>query len=221
MKFDLTKVSLALVSLVFILGCQDQALGPVGPDGPQFDKKGTPGDDCPEGLVQKVRDENGHCHSVEEPPEDAPKFNITMVSTAGAGPNFVAIETTRPIRDLTLDLRSFNGPTGCALLTDETGTFSLIKGDADGPHVHIHFSFMHRDSGTGVESQHGLGMPGVPVATNGANADWGDPTMTRTAEESPNGNWGINSKGRNHNAGCEAEGNGLEFTITVEPVPAP
>ena len=41
MKFDLAKVSLALMSAVFILGCQDQGSGVVGPDGlsPQFAKK--------------------------------------------------------------------------------------------------------------------------------------------------------------------------------------
>ena len=40
MKSDLVKLSLALLSAVFILGCQDQGSGPVGPDGlvPQFAK---------------------------------------------------------------------------------------------------------------------------------------------------------------------------------------
>ena len=38
MKAHLTKVSLALLSAVFIFGCQDLGSGPVGPDGPQFDK---------------------------------------------------------------------------------------------------------------------------------------------------------------------------------------
>ena len=32
MKSDLVKVSLALLSVVFILGCQDVGSGPVGPD---------------------------------------------------------------------------------------------------------------------------------------------------------------------------------------------
>ena len=56
MKSNLTKLSLALLSAVFILGCQDQGSGPVGPEGlvPQFDKKGT-GDCAP-----KV--DNVHCH---------------------------------------------------------------------------------------------------------------------------------------------------------------
>jgi len=50
MKAHLTKLSLALLSTVFLLGCQDMGSGPVGPDElvPQFGKgggKGKPGGD--------------------------------------------------------------------------------------------------------------------------------------------------------------------------------
>jgi len=40
MKFDLAKVTLALASVAFLLGCQDLGSGPVGPDAlaPQFNK---------------------------------------------------------------------------------------------------------------------------------------------------------------------------------------
>ncbi len=38
MKAHLANVSLALLSTVFLLGCQEQGSGPVGPEGPQFDK---------------------------------------------------------------------------------------------------------------------------------------------------------------------------------------
>ena len=46
MKASLTKVSLALLSAVFVLGCQDQ--GPVGPEGlePQFAKAEKPDKNC-------------------------------------------------------------------------------------------------------------------------------------------------------------------------------
>ena len=56
MKSNLTRVSFALLSAVFILGCQDLGSGPVGPDGlvPQFDKKGT--GDC------ELPGHNVHCH---------------------------------------------------------------------------------------------------------------------------------------------------------------
>ncbi len=65
MKTHLAKLSLALLSTVFLLGCQDLGSGPVGPDGPQFDKPfpdqaGDPCDDAePDGPK---RDLNGHCH---------------------------------------------------------------------------------------------------------------------------------------------------------------
>ena len=51
MKAHLTKISLALLSTVFLLGCQEQGSGAVGPDGlgPEFTHKGPehgkPGDD--------------------------------------------------------------------------------------------------------------------------------------------------------------------------------
>ena len=60
MKSDLAKVSLALLSAVFILGCQDVGTGPVGPDGlvPQFDKK----DFTPKRCEGGVDPADGHCH---------------------------------------------------------------------------------------------------------------------------------------------------------------
>ncbi len=39
MKAHLAKLSLALLSTVFLLGCQEQGSGPVGPEGPQFSHK--------------------------------------------------------------------------------------------------------------------------------------------------------------------------------------
>ena len=55
MKSHLAKVSLALLSVVFVLGCQDQASGPVGLDGlgPQFAKK------CPSPPCAKDDDGGG------------------------------------------------------------------------------------------------------------------------------------------------------------------
>ena len=56
MKAHLAKVSLALLSTVFLLGCQEQGSSPVGPEGPQFDKKDS--GNCAEPV-------NGHCHGDE------------------------------------------------------------------------------------------------------------------------------------------------------------
>ena len=43
MKAHLTKVSLALLSAAFLLGCQEQGSEPVGPEGPQFNKPDAEG----------------------------------------------------------------------------------------------------------------------------------------------------------------------------------
>ena len=56
MKFHLTRISLAVLSTVFMLGCQDLGSGPVGPDGPQFDKASD--GPCP----PPGRDAKDHCH---------------------------------------------------------------------------------------------------------------------------------------------------------------
>ena len=62
MKAHLAKLSLALLSTVFLLGCQEQGSDPVGPEGPQFDKPGR--GDC------RPKPHTVHCHGddvVEDP----------------------------------------------------------------------------------------------------------------------------------------------------------
>jgi len=63
MKAHLAKLSLALLSVAFLLGCQEQGSGPVGPEGPQFDKPDNDPTDCAVGEVFS----SGHCHAGEEP----------------------------------------------------------------------------------------------------------------------------------------------------------
>ena len=60
MKAHLTKVSLALLSAAFLLGCQDQGSGVVGPDGlsPQFAKGGKPGPPDDDDASGGARDVN-------------------------------------------------------------------------------------------------------------------------------------------------------------------
>ncbi len=80
MKPHLAKVSLALLSTVFLLGCQEQGSGPSGPEGPQFDKKGE-GDCGPMGH-------DFHCHEgSKEETKDINTFTaIFQVDvTGGAG----------------------------------------------------------------------------------------------------------------------------------------
>ena len=75
MKAHLAKLSLALLSTVFLLGCQERGSGPVGPDGlvPQFDRKDFNDGRC-EGGVNPV---DGHCHGGEEPsPGPQPRIAV-------------------------------------------------------------------------------------------------------------------------------------------------
>ena len=74
MKAHLTKVSLALLSTVFLLGCQDLGPEPVGPEGLLFDKKGTGPCAPPEEQI--------HCHGDDEPTGEA-TFTATFVNSAG------------------------------------------------------------------------------------------------------------------------------------------
>ncbi len=81
MKSHLTKVSLALLSTVFLLGCQGQGSEPVGPEGPQFDKKGT-------GRCAAAADE-GHCHGGGDD-DGGGALQVTFTTDGG----FVATDPT-------------------------------------------------------------------------------------------------------------------------------
>ncbi len=88
MKAHLAKLSLALLSTVFLLGCQDIGSGPVGLDGPQFNKpvEVTPENKTAcEATLGFFFDEKGHCHAGEEPlpPDDgdnpgSPFYDVTF-----------------------------------------------------------------------------------------------------------------------------------------------
>ncbi len=71
MKAHLAKLSLALLSTVFLLGCQGQGSEAVGPDGlgPEFNPPGSvSAEDCP---VELQKD---HCHGEG----GDPRFTVTM-----------------------------------------------------------------------------------------------------------------------------------------------
>ena len=80
MKAHLTKVSLALLSTVFLLGCQEQGSGAVGPEGPQFDKPNS--NDC--GQV--------HCHDDDEDPQQS---MVTLTGGMQAGAFLVGFKDSR------------------------------------------------------------------------------------------------------------------------------
>ena len=86
MKAHLAKVSLALLSTVFLLGCQEQGSGPVGPEGPQFNKPGALSEvDCLK--LGKVFDA-GHCHDDDvSNPADEPLLYGDVGFTCDDGAN--------------------------------------------------------------------------------------------------------------------------------------
>ena len=88
MKAHLAKVSLALLSAAFLLGCQEQGSEAVGPEGPRFDKPDNV--TCDEGLAW----EDGHCHGAEVNPNlmEVPLFKDPAFSCdAGATPGGVLV----------------------------------------------------------------------------------------------------------------------------------
>ena len=69
MKSHLTKLALALLSVVFLFGCQEQGSEPVGPEGLQFDKKGT--GDC------AAMPHDLHCHGDDSENPEGPDVLVT------------------------------------------------------------------------------------------------------------------------------------------------
>ena len=207
MKMHLAKVSLALLSAVFLLGCQEPASSPVGLEdlGPQFDKKSN--GPCP---VERLR---GHCHVLDPQPPTTNPLKVTITGTeisaseqdmSGPGLNDV---------DLLVDLSSFPAAS-CNLGTEVEGQLFIAQGE---DHVHVSFSFTHKVSGSGVESQHALSMDGVLQSGALPPVQGTDGVIVASAE----GLWSITSKGKNHKNGCKANGAGLDFTVTiVQPPPA-
>ena len=202
MKPILAKVSVALLSVVFILGCQDQGPGPVGPDGlvAQFDKAGS--GECPEAAS------GGHCHGVQPTGDATWRVSVTI-----NGSEEVVRETTLDGLvwvDFPLNLAFFNGELGCSMGDSgiQTGDLWIREGD---DHVHVFFTqFTHSESG--VESKHAIEMGGElvggelpPVA--GTDAE---------IRESPDGHWEITAKGRKRQNGCTGVGEELVLTVTVE-----
>ena len=93
MKAHLAKVSLALLSAGFLLGCQEQGSGPVGPEGPLFDGKGK-------GTCEFPVDE--HCHGDDDGVvatfratwESGPITGDAITLTEGNGQRFLGGERT-------------------------------------------------------------------------------------------------------------------------------
>ena len=109
MKAHLAKLSLALLSTVFLLGCQEQGSGPVAPEGPQFDKASPTNPNC------TVPDAKGHCHGDDKLSPEGPDVFVTMEG---------AVEAARQLATLNIDgqkLHVFTRGWVAELKLDEAG----------------------------------------------------------------------------------------------------
>ena len=99
MKAHLTKLSLALLSTVFLLGCQDLGSEPVGPEGPQFDKKDS--GNCAVPV-------KGHCHGDDELNPEGPDVDVTLtVGIMSVGPQRATLGTDGGTLNVFIDDRRF------------------------------------------------------------------------------------------------------------------
>ena len=120
MNAHLTKVSLGLLSAVFILGCQDLGSGPVGPDGlvPQF-KRG--GNGKPDSSIYSVDANQGAC-SVQA---------NTWFSTKAGVPTGSSLSPRWARGDLTVTTVPVDG-NAAVLLTGPAGAgVGVHKGEID------------------------------------------------------------------------------------------
>ena len=184
----------ALLGVAFVLGCQEQ--GPVGPDGlvPQFAKGGNKNKD------------------------DRPTYFITVTGDISS-----PTKRTRAVRtpellivdDVSLKLSPFfDGKlatldgTGCGELGEQPGSISIGLGRGD-DHLHLFFSF-ERNGAT-----HNIGfLLDVPPT-------W-PPTDVLTLSEVDR-QWAVRSTSKKtQKDACtgagEADEDGIDFTILIEPV---
>ena len=214
MKSNLTKLSLALLSAVFILGCQDLGSGPVEAVDlvPQFDKK-----DFTSGRCDGVDPIDGHCHDhdvVVEEPTDTFTIKVTgdifttnddgdmgvVYEAFGGGPRAVDVQLK-----LSLDMR--NAVT-CGLADlDDPLIGNLVFGnfliDAIALNFDHNLAQHHFSSHTELPDSPWPPLPGTTV-TVGPDVELGS------------GEWGIQTKGKNHRDGCTGEGVGIEWTAVVK-----
>ena len=184
MKSDLTKVSIALLCAVSILGCQD--LGPVGPDGlvPQFTHR--------PGTCKGHHKNDPGCEP--DPPADRPLYTVTMAGGLG---DFSG--TTIPVRgesvivsEVVADLTFFMGKVTCGLanLDDSaTGSLTILAGD---DHLHVFFQFLHNAAKHTITLESTKPDPWPPTAAGDL--------------EDLNGEWALETRGKNNKDGCTGAG---------------
>ena len=81
MKTQSLTMGLAFLVAAFMWGCQEQASGPVGPYGPQFDKPVKTKDQCT--ALGFVLDEKGHCHGKDAAPPPPGAVSRDLFDSSG------------------------------------------------------------------------------------------------------------------------------------------
>ena len=221
----------ALLGVALVLGCQD--LGSVGPDGPQFDKRGTPGALCG-GPGEPLRDEDGHCHGDEES-TGIPQYRIKVLTHDLETPfdafdifsvgGVDGVYETDPlvgytgVRDIfQLDIHSVLDPVTVTCLGDLPlvsgrvvleGNFSLNAF----ANPYLILSFKYNGADHYFRSSSVLPVPWPPTIVGPAGAV--------TVHSTPTGDWGLHTTGKNHRKGCTEEGVNIVWEAEVELLPAP
>ena len=200
MKPHLTKLSLALLSTVFLLGCQDMGSEPVGPEGlgPEFTHKngehGKPGkeDDRPTYYITVSRD-------IIAP---------TTQTRARKSPEVLIVDVVE--LDLSFfdnKLTTFDGQP-CGRIGKRQGRIQIDLGRG-GDHLHLFFSFELNGA------SHNIGFlldvpepwpPGEELVLNEDDREWAVRSASKKFQ-------------KDACTGEGAEGESVDFTIEFELVP--
>ncbi len=190
----------ALLLAAFMLSCQQQNSSPVSPEESlRLDKPGKGkggGNDSKPFLVTVMG------------------ADISSVPKVGEG--FLTRDQV-VVNDFELDLKEFfEGKLSCEngdITGVQTGTIAINTGSAGNGHAFVLFQF------DGVETgiHYNLELDAIIENEN----TWIDTLNVNVITEGPlaeDGHWEISTHGRNHRNGCIGEGDGIVFTITVDPL---
>ena len=202
MKSNLAKVSLALLSAVFILGCQDVGTGVVASDGlvPQFAKP-----DC--GTTAT----HASCKPPDEPIETftvkvtGAIFSVGTNIYGGEEGLYEAHGPAVKVVDLQLNISSIRTALSCA----EGSGLSVLGSVLTGNLVFGNFLI----DNIALNFDHNLAQHHFSSHTELPDTWPPLPGETFTVE-SGSGEWGVQTKGKNHQDGCTGEG------VFVNPMPA-
>ncbi len=209
MNAHLAKLSLALLSAVFLLGCQEQGSSPVGLEGlgPELDKRGS-------GSCAAAAS-GGHCHGDEEATEFTVKVTGDIFSVGGFVDGVDGLyEATRNgvrARGFQLDISSIFNAVTCAeggelpfLPNPLTGTLGF--GNFLNDYIILFFEYNGADHY--FQSQ----------IDDLDNPDPWPPTVaegTRTVTQGT-GEWSIQNQDKNHRDGCTGESGPGSITWEAE-----